>query len=121
MFIAKKKVNLDLSFRTALKTVYGIGQARFNNLWKRLNYMHDVKLNELSPMKRSSISKYTVRYTTDLDLKKAERHILASHLETGTYKGIRLRQGMPCNGQRTHSNASTSRRKLQLLKLKLLK
>lgn len=121
MFLAKKKVDLKLSLRKALVSVYGIGRARLNNLYQRLNYRYDVNLNKLSRLKRLCISQKVDRYTTDLALRKAEAHILLLHLQNGSYKGVRFRQGMPANGQRTHSNASTSRLKLTLAKLRLKK
>lgn len=121
MFLAKKKVDLHQSLRKALSSVYGIGRARLYNLYARLNYRYDVNLDQISRFKRAGISQRVDRFTTDLTLKKVEAHILIAHLQNGSYKGIRFRQGMPANGQRTHSNASTSRLKLILAKVRKIK
>lgn len=46
----------------------------------------------------------------DKDLFKFKRIFLVRHVKVGSYKGIRLFQGLPFRGQRTHTNASTAKR-----------
>jgi len=47
-------------------------------------------------------------YSTENLLITPVRRILSQHKKFGSYKGIRSTQGLPSNGQRTHSNASTA-------------
>lgn len=116
MFLARKKANLSNTIRFALKSVYGMGRWRIQHLYNKFNIRHDRILHQLAISKREGLSTYSLKYTTGKDLKKKESRILKQHIQTGTYKGIRYQQGLPANGQRTHSNASICRLRLHLAK-----
>lgn len=117
MFIAKIRINLDDPLRETLKSIYGIGKTRLKNIYLRLGSSKYSRILDLPLPKRRGLEKLTAKWLLDKELKKKEVSVLVSHLKTGSYKGIRFRQGLPANGQRTHSNASTARRKLQIVKL----
>lgn len=119
MFLAKKKVKLSLTPKEALQNIYGMGKFRVSFLLRKLNYLYYFNLKKFSRSKRIGLSRTVSKFSTDLTLKKAEAQFLIPHLQCGTYKGIRFRQGLPANGQRTHSNASTTRLKKTLIKARL--
>jgi ribosomal protein S13 len=109
MFLSKRIFSKDISFSTAFHSIYGLGFCRILLLAQKLGRSRFFKLGSLSASGQLGLSSYISRYTTDFQLKKISLAILTPHFLFGSYKGIRMRQGMPSNGQRTHTNASTSR------------
>jgi len=63
-------------------------------------------LSEVSSAKRMMED----RFATGRKFNLARSYRLAKLIRSGRYRGIRMRQGLPRNGQRTHSNAKTGRR-----------
>jgi ribosomal protein S13 len=53
-----------------------------------------------------------IYYNFDIEekLKKSKREILDNSIKARTYKGLQKVFGLPCNGQRTHSNSKTCRK-----------
>jgi len=49
-------------------------------------------------------------YSLEEQLIKVEIKSLRKHLKNGSYRGIRMLQGLPSHGQRTHTNHSTARK-----------
>lgn len=45
------------------------------------------------------------------DLKKLKSQNLKNLFSIKSYRGLRLKQGLPVRGQRTHTNARTSRKR----------
>jgi len=115
MFLARRKIDLNRYLKPALTNIYGIGRTRFRLIQQKLGFRQNIKFNEMKRAKRRMITRSVDKYTTTNQLKRVENAILRPHFLNGSYKGIRMRQGMPANGQRTHSNASMSRTKNKLL------
>jgi ribosomal protein S13 len=89
-------------------------------LSSKLGCVRKTKLGFIKSRKRKIISRYIdAHYSTENLLRRKVRIILRNHLIHGSYKGIRFRQGFPVNGQRTRSNAQTSRKRLLLKELKI--
>jgi small subunit ribosomal protein S13 len=47
-----------------------------------------------------------------MDFKKMRKNKKEALMALGSYRGIRLRQGLPVRGQNTHANAKTARKRL---------
>lgn len=53
---------------------------------------------------------FKLGFLIDKDLFKHKHAFLLRHVKIGSYKALRLSQGLPFRGQRTHTNAATAKR-----------
>jgi small subunit ribosomal protein S13 len=111
MFLGRKKVSLNQLLYPSLCSVYGLGKTRRRIIMCKLGCVRKTKLSKIQSNKRSGLSRFINKhFSTYKQLIKPIKRILQNHRTNGTYKGIRMTQGLPSNGQRTHSNASTAGR-----------
>jgi len=115
MFLARQKVKLTLPVNSAVSSVYGIGRMRLFLLRQRFGCELRGKLSSIKVSKQRHITNFVDQYSVANRCKRAVTRILRNFFKYGSYKGIRMQQGLPANGQRTHSNASTSRRLNRIL------
>jgi len=110
---AKKQKVLRKSTRhvfDVISAMPGIGVRRRHLLLGRANIVGK------SARKFIDINKYhlllrTIKkkiYNRSFIKKKITSNILDLRYKYGSYKGVRMREGLPCNGQRTHSNGCTA-------------
>lgn len=118
MFLGRKRVPLtELTF-PSLRSVYGLGNTRIRLIIAKLGITPKRKLAKIPSIIRNGLSRYIDRhYSTEKLLRKPENTILRQHFRFGSYKGVRMAQGLPCNGQRTRSNAATAHKLRRSLKL----
>jgi len=96
----------------ALTKIYGIGKHKSLNFCKSLGFSKNLKINNLTNYQINKLIKTiensSIFITTDL--KKFKYSIIKNLFDIKSYRGIRLSSGLPCRGQRTHTNAKTSKR-----------
>jgi len=109
LFLSKRLFSRQLTLSKTFSSIYGLGLCRTSLLRQKFGHNFSFKLSSLSNHGFASLSSLLNRYSTDFILKQTELSILTTLFLYGSYKAIRMRQGMPANGQRTRSNASTSR------------
>jgi len=95
----------------ALRQIYGMGHASAVELCAYLGLSENFKVKDLTQKQRDQLSQalrhmYTVENERLIATRKQARRLV----ELSTWRGLRLAQGLPCRGQRTHGNARTSRR-----------
>jgi small subunit ribosomal protein S13 len=78
----------------------------------KLGISPKANLIDLNSAKRRGLTNLVDQFCTDKMLKRELMLVLTGITRHGCYKGIRLKQGLPANGQRTRSNAMTARRRL---------
>lgn len=110
--ILNKFIPLSRCFSLTLRNVYGIGKYRSKRLCmfmgthpflktKNLNVSH---FNYLNNFFASSYKNYEVL------LKRRVQSNVSRLMSINCYRGKRLFLGLPCRGQRTHTNHKTSRK-----------
>jgi len=109
-YIGKKKYSGDLSLGKVIKSIMGLGPSHLSYLLRRMSISEKTLLKRIGFSKIESISQLVLKHSVLSDLRKYRRKILLFQRKIGTYRGIRMRQGLPRNGQRTRSNAGTPRR-----------
>jgi len=111
ILLAGKKFNRRKDLPNINRLAYGIGLARVRLI---KTYMGRPRVNnlKLTPFAYLDGLDYMVtrRYMLNKSLIQMKLRYLRPHTKFGTYRGLRMKQGLPRNGQRTHSNAGTSRR-----------
>jgi small subunit ribosomal protein S13 len=111
----KKKISL------ALTDIYGIGLSLSYLILKELNINPNIKTNEIETEKLVSIIKLieTKNYKIENDLKREINLNIKRLIDLKTFRGFRHKHGLPVHGQRTRTNAKTSRRNTIFTKKKL--
>lgn len=98
----------------ALTYVFGLGESNSLKICKKLGFSKNLKVKDLSKEQVSKISLVVEKLslTISSDLKKSKIIKIKNLVSIKSYKGFRLKQGLPVRGQRTHTNGKTSRKRL---------
>jgi small subunit ribosomal protein S13 len=104
----KKQIHL------ALNNIYGIGTKHSHLICKKLGFSTNLKINYLSEDQIYQIQKLcdSLNLLLSNDLKKIRLLTIKKLIFIKSYKGLRRKKGLPIRGQRTHTNARTSRKKI---------
>lgn len=98
----RKRIEIGLTY------IYGIGRARSNSILYRAGVEGQKKVNELSEDEVNRIRQVLEEEgAVEGDLRKEVTMNVKRLIETGAYRGLRHRRGLPARGQRTHTNART--------------
>ena len=95
----------------ALTYLYGIGRNNSKSVLQKSGVNPDTRVKDLS----SDVVAKIRAAIADYKVEGALRAEIAMHikrlLDSGCYRGLRHRRGLPVRGQRTHTNARTRRGK----------
>lgn len=96
----------------ALTYIYGIGKTHSNIICKKLGFSKNLKVKFLSKDQITQLTRVIQLLNLDLssNLKKRNLLTIKKLIAIKSYRGLRRLQGFPVRGQRTHSNAKTSRK-----------
>jgi small subunit ribosomal protein S13 len=101
-------VNIPLNKRVeiGLTSIFGVGRSRSNEMLKKTGIPPDRYVKDLTD---DEIIKLREAIDNDLvvegDLRRERSQDIKRLTETGTYRGLRHRRGLPVRGQRTKTNA----------------
>jgi small subunit ribosomal protein S13 len=102
-----KKINF------ALTELYGIGRSSANEIARDLGFLPTLKVKDLTEIQKIQIAKKIKNeFLVEGGLEEEIKLIVQSYMTNGSRRGYRLRNGLPVNGQRTHSNGKTARKHL---------
>ena len=108
-----KKIAFSLCY------IHGIGMSTALEICKTAKIDTDKRVQELSEKQISSIRE--VISSLEMNVEGELRSLNAMNIkrlkDSGTYKGIRHRRGLPVNGQRTKTNARTRKGKKRTIGL----
>ena len=101
-----KKVN------KSLKNVYGLGKKKTNLICKKLGIAKNSQTDDLSSRHIISMSQYVLdsKFLITNNLKKENLLLFQKLVNIKSLRGLRKIKGLPVRGQRTHTNAKTSRK-----------
>ena len=98
----------DKRIEVALTYIYGIGPSRAAEVLKTTGIDPDTRVKDLTEeqegLLRDAIEHH---YIIEGDLRRETAMNIKRLSEIGCYRGLRHRKGLPCRGQRTHTNART--------------
>ncbi len=96
----------------ALTYIYGIGLKSSRDILSAVNISPDKRVQDLSEGEVSLISKKIQEgYAVEGDLRKKVTMDIKALMDTGSYRGLRHRKGLPVRGQTTKNNARTRKGK----------
>lgn len=96
----------------ALTYIYGIGRIKAHTILDRAKVDYGTKVRDLTEDEVSRIRRViTAEETVEGDLRRNIGLDIKRLMDIGSYRGMRHRRGLPCRGQRTHTNARTRKGK----------
>jgi small subunit ribosomal protein S13 len=91
-----------------LTYIYGIGRSRAGSILNEAQISLDTHIRDLSEDELSRIRAILeAEGEIEGDLRKRIQMDVKRLMDTGAYRGLRHRRGLPVRGQRTHTNART--------------
>ena len=103
-------VDLPRDKRTdvGLTYIYGIGRASALQILKKAGVDGAIRVKDLSEDKIVKLREVIEHdYQVEGDLRKEVSMSIKRLMDTGTFRGLRHRKGLPVRGQRTRTNART--------------
>lgn len=92
----------------ALTYIYGIGRTTALEILSAVKIDWQTKTDDLSNEDVNDIrNEIEQNYKVEGDLRREIIQNIKRLMDIGCYRGLRHRRGLPCHGQRTHTNART--------------
>ena len=112
VYLFESKLSDSKSVYFGLLSIYGIGKSRAFLICKKIGLSLNLKIKDLSSSQVNQILKI-VESSGYLVANDLRRSILLSKqrlVSIKSYRGLRRIKGFPVRGQRTHTNARTSKK-----------
>lgn len=102
-------VNLPANKRVeiALTYIYGIGKSRAKKIVEEVGIDSKRRLNDLTDNELTNIRNIVSKSSVEGELRSSVSINIKRLMDSGCYRGIRHRKGLPVRGQRTITNART--------------
>lgn len=115
VYLFDSELSENKSIFFALTSIFGIGKSNSLIICKKLGFSKNFKIKNLSKEQIQTLVALIESLNLILvsDLKKFKSLIIKNLIAIKSYRGLRLKQGLPVRGQRTHTNARTSRKKIK--------
>ena len=92
----------------ALTYIYGIGRTTALSILETTGVDWTKKSDDLTSEEANSIRKeIEANHKVEGDLRRDVTANIKRLMDIGCYRGLRHRRGLPCRGQRTHTNSRT--------------
>lgn len=98
-----KRIEVGLTY------IYGIGRTRANKTLAATGINPDTRVKDLTDAQINSIRDFIQIYKLEGDLRRETTMQIKRLMEIGCYRGLRHRRHLPVRGQRTRTNARTSK------------
>jgi small subunit ribosomal protein S13 len=106
--IAGVDIPRDKRVEVSLTYIYGVGRSTANKILKRAEINPDTRVKDLTEQEISRIREVLEgNYVVEGDLRRELSVNIKRLMDTGTYRGLRHRRGLPVRGQRTRTNSRT--------------
>jgi len=93
----------------ALTSIFGIGHARAQAICKAAGVIGTRKMKDLADAEVDRPREAVAKFTVEGDLRREVSMSIKRLMDLGCYRGLRHRKGLPVRGQRTRTNARTSK------------
>ncbi len=95
----------------ALTYIHGIGRSLAKSIVEKAQIDENARVKDLSNEELGKVRTIISDYTVEGALRAEVSMNIKRLMDIGSYRGLRHRRNMPVRGQRTHTNASTRRKK----------
>lgn len=112
LYLLETKLPENKSIFFALTKIYGIGRKTAFLICKKLGFSINLKVKDLTQEQVGEILQTVevLDLTLNNELKKFKSLSLKKLISIKSYRGLRRVRGLPVRGQRTHTNAKSSRK-----------
>lgn len=112
LYLLETKLPENKSVFFALTNVYGIGRNTASLICKKLGFSVNLKTKDLTQEQVEELLQVvdSMDLTLNNELKKLRSLTLKTLVSIKSYRGLRRVRGLPVRGQRTHTNAKSSRK-----------
>ncbi|ERP31310.1 30S ribosomal protein S13 [Chitinivibrio alkaliphilus] len=93
----------------SLTYIFGVGKSTAAEVLKKAGVSEDVKVKELEEAKLDEIRNLLEEYQTEGELRTKVRMDIKRLMDIGSYRGERHKRRLPLRGQKTKTNAKTSK------------
>ncbi|MGH8461677.1 MAG: 30S ribosomal protein S13 [Stenotrophobium sp.] len=93
----------------ALRAIYGIGATRAKKICTAAGVNPAVQIRTLTEAELDKLRAEVGRFAVEGDLRREVSMSIKRLMDLGCYRGQRHRRGLPVRGQRTRTNARTSK------------
>jgi small subunit ribosomal protein S13 len=98
----------------SLTYIFGIGKTSAVQILKKAGVSEDAKVKDLEESKLDKIRSLIEEYQTEGELRTKVRMEIKRLMDIGCYRGERHKRRLPLRGQKTKTNAKTSKRRKRL-------
>jgi len=112
VYIFETEISEKKTISYALQNILGLGNKTSKTICKKLGFSDNFKVNDISKEQLFSLIKLIEQSSLLInnDLRKKNSIVLKKLIEIKAYKGLRRLNNLPVRGQRTHTNARTTKR-----------
>ena len=111
VFFINTDINEKKNITNSLKEIYGLGPNRIKKICLKFGLKPNLIFQKIPYKIQMKLKRHIeTNYTTGDDLKKEILDNIQILEDFRSFKGTRLRLRLPRRGQRTHTNAKTSKR-----------
>nr|YP_010145996.1 ribosomal protein S13 [Pseudo-nitzschia pungens]QQO80619.1 ribosomal protein S13 [Pseudo-nitzschia pungens] len=112
LYLLETKLPENKSVFFALTNVYGIGKSTAFSICKKLGFSINLKTKDLTQEQITEILQLidSLNLKLNNELKNLRSMNLKTLVSIKSYRGLRRVRGLPVRGQRTHTNAKSSRK-----------
>ncbi|RLN96719.1 hypothetical protein BBJ28_00006883 [Nothophytophthora sp. Chile5] len=111
LYIFNKTISDSKSILYSLTVLYGINEYQSKKICKNIGINPQITLNKLKNNHVNRLINYINKHLkVEQFLKELKKEKLNELLEIKSNRGIRQSLGLPVRGQRTHTNAKTSKK-----------
>jgi small subunit ribosomal protein S13 len=99
-----KRIEIGLTY------IFGIGTTRARQILATTQVNADIRVKDLTEAQTAALRDYIGKnYKVEGDLRREVQMNIKRLIEIGCYRGMRHRRNLPARGQRTRTNARTSK------------
>lgn len=111
LYFFGKTLPIKKNILYSLKNIFGIGTYNSYKICKNIGINPSTRINSLNKIQFKQLIKFIdQKILIEQDLKKKIIDKKEHLLNIKSYRGIRNFQGLPVNGQRTHTNSKTKKK-----------
>ncbi len=101
----EKRVEVGLTY------IFGVGRSMSKKILMELRIDLNTKVQDLTEDEVNKLRERISKMQTEGDLRRKVQMDIKHLVDTGTYRGLRHRRGLPVRGQKTRKNARTRKGK----------
>jgi small subunit ribosomal protein S13 len=114
--IAGVSIPANMHVRIGLQQIYGVGNTRALAICSNAKIPFEKKIGDLSETELEVIREGLSKFVIEGDLRREISQNIKELRDSGCYRGVRHRKGLPLRGQRTKNNARTRKGKRKPIK-----